>query len=81
MSQQHTRLSAMAEKLVGLVLADREMSPGTRAALKEMANTLASEADIAHDNEMKRFEAQIKASSSKHRPGFLLRKWWARLRS
>jgi hypothetical protein len=81
MSQQHTRLRAMAEKLVGLVLADREMSPGTRAALKEMANTLASEADIAHNNEMKRCETQIKASSSKHRPGFLLRRWWARLRS
>jgi hypothetical protein len=78
MSQQHTRLSAMAEKLVGLVLADRGMSLNTRAALKEMANALANEADISHDNEMKRCEARIKASSPKHRP--LLRSWWTRLR-
>lgn len=81
MSQQHTRLRAMADHLVGLVLADREMLPGTRAALKAMANALANEADIAHNNEMKRCEAQIKTSSSKRRPGFSLRRWWARLRS
>lgn len=79
MSQQHTRLQTMAEQLAALVLADREMSPNTRTALKDMANTLASEADIAHDNEMKRFEAQIDALSPKPRPS--LRSWWARLRS
>ena len=81
MSQQHTRLRAMADHLVGLVLADREMLPNTRAALKDMANTLASESDIAHNNEMKRFEAQIDALSPKQQPGFSLRSWWARLRS
>jgi acetyl-CoA acetyltransferase len=81
MSQQHTRLQTMAEQLAALVLADREMSPNTRTALKDMANTLASEADIAHDNKMKRFEAQINALSPKQQPGFSVRSWWARLRS
>jgi len=79
MSQQHTRLQSMAEQLAALVLADREMLPSTRAALKDMANTLASESDIAHDNEMKRIEEQISALSPKPRPS--LRSWWARLRS
>ena len=81
MSQQHTRLQTMAEQLAALVLADREMLPNTRAALKDMANTLASESDIAHNNEMKRFEAQINALSPKQQPGISLRSWWARLRS
>ena len=79
MSQQHTRLQSMAEQLAALVLADRDMLPNTRAALKDMANTLASESDIAHDNEMKRIEEQISALSPKPRPS--LRSWWARLRS
>ena len=81
MSQQHTRLQTMAEQLAALVLADRDMLPNTRTALKDMANTLASEADIAHDNKMKRFEAQINALSPKQQPGFSVRSWWARLRS
>jgi len=81
MSQQHARLRAMAEQLATLVLADREMLPNTRAALKNMANTLASESDIAHNNEMKRLEAQISALSPKQQLGFSLRSWWARLRS
>lgn len=81
MSQQHTRLQTMAEQLAALVLADREMLPNTRAALKDMANTLASESDIAHDNEMKRIEAQIIALLPKQQPDISLRSWWARLRS
>lgn len=73
MSQQHARLRTMAEQLAGLVLAEHEMSPGTRADLERMVNALANEADIAHDAEMRRVPPRPVRPAP--------RPWWRGLRA
>jgi hypothetical protein len=74
MSQQHDRLRVAAEKLVALVLANKTISPETRDELKNIANCIAIESEIALKIEMQSYKIPRQTQTTTITPGL---RWWS----